>query len=328
MSKMSFGVLLSGRQISTGGWGAFNDLALEFEKFNYHSLWLGDHLTIGGYRLECWTTLSALSAATKKIRLGTMTLCNSYRNPALLAKMAASLDVISGGRLEFGIGSGYYKNEYDAYGYPFPPLSARTEQLDEGLEIMKKMWTENRPNYKGKYYTIKEAACDPKPVQKPHPPITIGGGNEEYTLKIVAKHANRWNTATGTIEEYKHKLDILKSHCEQIGRDYGEIEKSYHFHCVGAYLSDDDLIKAMRRAYEREGKMIYGRGREGGIPASFEDWFNDTQRRSLVGTPEECISKLQDYFEIGANYFMLRFIDFPEKKDSLRFFNEEVVNNL
>jgi len=327
MSKMNFGVLLSGRQISTGGWSAFNDLAVEFEKLNYHSLWLGDHLTIGGYRLECWTTLSALSAATKKIRLGTMTLCNSYRNPALLAKMAASLDVISGGRLEFGIGSGYYKNEYDAYGYPFPPLSVRTEQLDEGLEIMKKMWTENRPSYKGKYYTIKEAACDPKPVQKPHPPITIGGGNEEYTLKIVAKHANRWNTGAGTMEEYKHKLNVLKRHCDQIGRNYDEIEKSYHFHCVGAYLNNDDLIKAMRRAYEREGKTIYARGREGGMPASFEDWFNDTQRHSLVGTPEECISKLQDYFEIGANYFVLRFIDF-EKKESIRFFNEKVINKL
>lgn len=169
MGDTGFGVMLSSRQISTGGWSAFKDLALEFEKYDYHSIWLGDHLTIGGYRLEGWTTLSALSAATKRIRLGTMTLCNSFRNPALLAKMAASLDVISGGRLELGIGSGYYRNEFEAYGYPFPKLSVRTKQLDEGLDIMKKMWTEDRASYRGEYYQIKDAAWIPSPSRSPTP---------------------------------------------------------------------------------------------------------------------------------------------------------------
>ena len=147
------------------------NVVLECERLGYDSIWLDDHLMYGKTPiLECWTTLSALASLTAKIRLGTMVLCNSYRNPALLAKMAATLDVISNGRLELGIGAGVQKDEHEAYGIPFPKPSERIERMKEAVEIIKKLWTEENANYQGKYYTVNEAVCLPKPLQKPHPP--------------------------------------------------------------------------------------------------------------------------------------------------------------
>ena len=141
--------------------------------------------------LECWSTLSALSTVTKKIRLGTMVTCNSFRNPALLAKMAATLDNISNGRLELGIGAGIQKNEHDAYGFPFLSAKDMVERLSEAVEIIKKLWTENEVSYRGKHYLLKNAVCEPKPLQNPHLPIVIGGGREKLTLKVTARHAER-----------------------------------------------------------------------------------------------------------------------------------------
>jgi F420-dependent oxidoreductase-like protein len=203
-------------------------IVLECEQLGYDSIWLDDHLMFGKKPiLECWTTIAALSSITTKIRLGTMVTCNSFRNPALLAKMAATLDVISNGRLELGIGAGVQKDEHIAYGVPFSQPQDRIGKMKEAVEIIKKLWTEEKASYQGKYYRINEAVCEPKPLQKPHPPITIGGTGEKLALKVTTQHADRFDWGhIPSLELYKHKLDVLKSHCKAVGRNFEEIEKS------------------------------------------------------------------------------------------------------
>jgi alkanesulfonate monooxygenase SsuD/methylene tetrahydromethanopterin reductase-like flavin-dependent oxidoreductase (luciferase family) len=254
---------------------------------------LGDHLALRGPRLECWTTLSALAAATDKIRLATLVLCNSFRNPALLAKMAATLDVISNGRLEFGIGAGWHRIEYEAYGYPFQEPKVRIRQLREGVDIIRRMWTEDHPTYRGKYHTIRDAFCEPTPIQKPHPPITIGGGGEQLTLRVVARYADRSNLI-GPIELCQHRLDVLKKHCAQIGRNYGDIEKS-----VLSYIhigkNEDEIHAAL--------KKLYGTS---SVLEPFESWYSRNRGAMIAGTADECIQKIRDYERVGVTFFILR----------------------
>ena len=176
MNNIRFGVFLPFYAFEAKGkspssyFNQVREVVLECERLGYHSVWLDDHLMFGKRPiLESWTTLSALSSITKKIKLGTMVLCNSFRKPALLAKMAATLDVISNGRLEFGIGAGTQKDEHIAYGIPFSNPSVRIDRMKEAVEIIKTMWTQEKASYEGKYYRIKEAVCEPKPMQKPHP---------------------------------------------------------------------------------------------------------------------------------------------------------------
>lgn len=316
LSDTKFGIFLSAEHTGAS-WKTIKNVTLECEELGYHSIWLGDHLTPGDTRLESWTTLSALSTITEKIRLGHLVLCNSFRSPSLLAKMAATLDNISGGRLEFGIGAGGWKPEYQAYGFPFPKLSIRVEQLKEALDIISKMWTEEKPSYAGKYYNIKEATCEPKPLQKPHPPITIGGGGE-LIMKVVAAYADRCNFL-GPIERYKENQSVLENYCLQLGRDYKEIEKSQYFFIVTLYkekLSKGDWVRAMRRIYEREG---YARSK------SFDDWILQVKPRSMLATPDECAVKIQEYRDIGVTYFILRFVDILEKGESFRLFIDKVA---
>jgi len=145
--------------------------------------------------MEAWTLLTALVRDTRRIRIGILVTCNGYRNPALLAKMAATVDVLSNGRLIHGIGSGWFAEEYDGYGYEFPDVPVRLAQLDESLRLQKLLWTTERPSFDGRYYRLREAWCEPRPLQKPHPPILIGGGGEKVLLRLVARHAQLWNCA-------------------------------------------------------------------------------------------------------------------------------------
>jgi alkanesulfonate monooxygenase SsuD/methylene tetrahydromethanopterin reductase-like flavin-dependent oxidoreductase (luciferase family) len=299
------------------------------EELGYDSIWFGDHLTTGGSRFEVWTILSALSALTKKIRLGTLVLCNNWRNPALLAKMAATLDVISQGRLEFGIGSGWNQEEHETYGYAFQKPHVRIARMRESLEIMKKLWTEEKPSFDGKYYHIHDVVCDPKPLQKPYPPITIGGGGENLTLKAVAAYADRWN-ARGLADEYKHKLDLLKKYCARIGRDYNSIDKTYYT-SMDLYHTEDALIEAMKELYQ------YGmeRRRRSWDPNwSFDEWLDIYRTKNLIGTPDECLDKIQQFIDIGVTYFIFsiraarRVPNLVERKESLRLFAEHIINPL
>ena len=281
----------------------------ECEKHGYTSVCLDDHLMLRDIPiLECWTTLSALSKQTKTIRLGTMVTCNSFRNPSLLAKMAATLDNISEGRLELGIGAGVQENEHTAYGYPFLSPNDRIERLNEAVEIIKKLWTEQKASYSGKHYQIRDAVCEPKPVQKPHPPIIIGGGGEKLTLKVTAKHADRldWGYVP-TLEEYNRKLNVLKNHCKSVGRNFDEIEKS-------CWPSGQIFVGENKKELIEKALRCVPEG------VSWEDFI----RTSFVGNPKECVKLLRQYVDVGVTYFMLYFGDFPDL-DGLRLFAKKVI---
>jgi len=318
LNKIKFGVFLPfyafkvGEKNPLSAFVRVRDVVLECERLGYNSVWLDDHLMFEKQPiLECWTTLSSLSAVTSKIRLGSMVLCNSFRNPALLAKMAATLDVVSNGRLEFGVGAGVARDEHEAYGIPFLKPHARIDRLKEAVEIIKKMWTQEKASYEGKYYRINEAVCEPKPLQKPHPPITIGGGGEKLTLKVAAQHADRcdWGYVP-SLERYKHKLDVLESHCKAVGRDFNEIEKSCWL--GGQMFIVPDQKELGEKVLQLKPKNV-----------SLEDF----KKINFVATPDECRQKIRQYASLGVTYFMLFFGDLPEL-GSVRLFAESVVKTL
>lgn len=307
MSRIDFGVMLRQQKIE---YSEIRDTARLCDELGYHSVWLYDHiLGMGGIDVdiyEAWTLMTALAEATERIKVGTMVLCNSFRPPALLAKMAATLDVISGGRLEFAIGAGWFEEEYRAYGYPFPENAVRVEQLREAVQIIKAMWTEEKPSFEGKHYRIDEAYCNPKPVQKPHPKVLLGGAGEKYMLPLVAELADEWNCPATQVPEFDHKLSVLKGLCSQAGRDISEIGLSQQTVCV---LAKDEaeyqekLPKAQRR---------YG-------------FFGDIETLGIVGTPERCIAKIKRNEEKGVTKYTIFFSDVMNR-DTIRFFADEVMS--
>jgi F420-dependent oxidoreductase-like protein len=282
----------------------------EAEKLGYDSIWLDDHFfSVATARtddqLECWTTLAGLAEATSKIRFGALVTCNSFRQPSLLAKISSAVDVISGGRLEFGFGAGWFEAEHIAYGFPFPKPSERMAKADEALQIIKKMWTEESPSFEGRYYTIKDAVNQPKPVQKPHPPIWIGGTGEKLLLRLVAKYANVWNTGLSPAD-YKQKIQVLNEHCAAVGRDPNEIEKTW----FGQTIVYDDPVKGRQR--------VEARAQRQGV--SVEEF----SKRVLWGTTEECIEKLNQWVDVGVTHFIFMFGRVDDLR-STRLFAEKVM---
>jgi F420-dependent oxidoreductase-like protein len=316
LAKIKFGVFLPFYAFKSENrsqlFNRIQDVVLECERLGYYSVWLDDHLMLDKMPiLECWITLSALSTITERIRLGTMVTCNSFRNPSLLAKMAATLDNVSEGRLELGIGAGVQKKEHIAYGFPFSSSKVRIERLKEAVEIVKMMWTEENANYMGKHYRIQDAFCEPKPMQKPHPPITIGGGGEKLTMRVAVQHADRYDWGyIPSLEQYKRKLKILEKYCIAVGRDFQEIEKS----CwpAGQIFIGENREELHRRVLRWLPKSV-----------SLED-FKET---NFVGTPEDCLTQIWQYVNLGVTHFMLFFGDLPDLK-GLRLFAEKIVGRL
>ena len=237
-----------------------------------------------------------------------MVSCNSFRNPSLLAKMAATFDVISSGRLELGIGAGVQRSEHVAYGIPFPKPNVRIRRLKEAVEIIRKMWTEEKASYRGKYYRLKEAVCEPKPLQKPHPPITIGGSGEKLTLQVTAQYADRFDWGyLPSMELYTHKIDVLKRHCKAVGRDFQEIEKS----CWpgGQMFIAQNRKELDEKVSQRKPKNVS---------------IKDFQEYSLTDTPDDCRERIQQYANLGVTCFMLFFGDLPSV-DGVKLLAETVV---
>jgi F420-dependent oxidoreductase-like protein len=187
-------------------------------------------MEIGQPCLEGWTLLTALAVQTRRARVGLMVASNTYRHPAVLANMAAALDVISGGRLEFGIGAGWHEGEHRMYGIPLGTAAQRIRALDEACEVMRALWTNEESTFNGRYYSLVDARCDPKPIQRLGPPITIGGTGEKLTLRVVARHANRWNFNGKSVEEFQRLNTVLDDHCRAVGRDPGDIQRSVQRH--------------------------------------------------------------------------------------------------
>ena len=274
----------------------------------YHSASLYDLLNIP--TLECWTTLCALAAVTERIRLIPMVLANLYRPPALLAKMGSTLDVISQGRLELGIGAGGGRSDHLAGGFPFPPMRQRVAMLGEAAEVIKGLWTQPRLDYSGRYYTLRNATNDPRPVQQPRPPILIGGHGERHLLRAVAQHADLCNIGSNMgLEEHRNKLDVLEGHCREVGRDPSEIEVTHN---------TDVLIAEDRAALERLVAHHAARANR-----SVDD-YRAALGHAIIGTPPDCVKQIQRYVDFGINYFFLIF-PHPVPSESLELFAREVM---
>ncbi len=217
-------------------WETIIQSANKIENLGYESIWVYDHFhtvptPTQDPTYECWSLMAALSQTTNKVRLGQMCTCNSYRNPSYLTKVASTIDVMSNGRLEYAIGAGWYDHEYEAYGYDYPTAGIRLKMLEESLIIYKKMTTENEASYKGDYYEIKNAINQPKPIQKPHPPIWVCGGGEKVTLKLLAKYGDYGNWDVD-VEGFINKSNILRTHCENEGREFSDIGRTLHTNVI------------------------------------------------------------------------------------------------
>lgn len=279
------------------------------DRLGYDSIWFVDHFWSRGLpqldHLEAWTLMAAVAATTDRLRIGTLVGCNSYRNPALVAKMACTIDDISHGRFLFGLGAGWMDEEYRAYGYDFPPIKTRLDQLDEALHVIRRMWGSEPASFSGVHYRVEGALNLPRPVQQPHPPILIGGAGERRLLKIVAEHANIWNCPNNVAAELSHKRDVLRRHCDTLGRNFDEIEISEQ--CVVVVGKDEaDLNQKLALARGTVGKVF------------------DIDTAGLVGTPEQLIDRLRARVDLGVTFFTMMFGDL-NGAESIELFAEQVM---
>lgn len=262
----------------------------EADRLGFDSVWLDDHFYSvvrprSEPQMEAWTLLAALVRETQRIGVGILVTCNGYRNPALLAKMAATVDVLSNGRLIHGLGAGWFADEYEGYGYEFPNTPTRLAQLEESLVVQTLLWTAERPSFDGRFYRLRDAWCEPRPVQRPHPPILIGGSGEKVLLRLVARHAAMWN-CPGDVAELGRKIRILREHCAVEGREIDDIVRTW----FGTVIVDLDPAR-VRARLERVSAAW------GMSPEAFA-------ARSLVGTPTEVIDRIHAYQAVGVTGFI------------------------
>ncbi len=306
---VNFGVQIQQEQLK---YADIRKIVQECESLGFNSVWLYDHLyplapSLQKSVLECWVTLAALAVETETIRLGSLVTCNLFRHPPLLAKMSATLDVISEGRLEFGIGAGWYEEECVAYGIPFPRAGTRINQLREAVQIIKKMWTQDETSFEGEYYTVRNASCNPKPLQKPYPPIWIGGKGEKL-LTVAAEFGDACNLPWCTPEQLKQRIDYIQKYCISLGRKPKSLTVSLYFDVLIGRDKKEVMEKLLKFKWE-------------GVP------LEKHQNLNIIGTPGECLDRITEYMDIGATYFI---VNFPEisKLDSLRLFANSVLSAL
>ena len=282
------------------------------EELGYHSIWISDHLH-GMYesqaapRFECWTLGTALAATTNKVKFGQLTMAAPFRNPALTAKMAATLDNITDGRAILSIGAGWHNDEFKGYGYNFGTKGSRSQRLEEAAHIIKLLWNEENPSYKGKYYGIDGAYCSPKPVQNPLP-LMIAGGGEKRTLRIAARYGDMTNYSAwvGTPESFREKTEVLLKHCEAESRNPEEITKTW----AAFTFIDETMEKAQMKA-------------EKAYPDA--DWVKEG--KGLLGTPESIRQDIYEYRNAGVDMIILSFLGGEWEKE-ITLFKEEVIPNL
>lgn len=282
-----------------GSWQDIVTLWREIDTLGFDSAWVFDHfLPIfsdpTGPCLEGWTALSALAMVTQKVRIGVMVTGNTYRHPAVLAKMATTLDIVSNGRLNLGVGAGWFALEHQTFGIPFPPLAERLQRLDEALTVIKRLWSEERVTFTGKHYQLHEALLNPRPIQRPHPLVTVGATGEQKALRIVAQHADMWN-AFGSPEVFRHKIAVLFEHCRKIGRDPDTIEKS-----VLLEITFTEDAETKRKA------------------------LGNQQRGMLAGTLSDMRQQIETYVAVGVTHIILS-LSAPYDMTLVRRFAAEVI---
>lgn len=337
---MRFGLALPHYDTSLAGkpvsWDGVRATAKQAEAAGFDSVWVSDHLFLdwGKYggssepraALECWTTMCALAAATEKVRIGSMALCNDLRNPALVAKMVASLDLLSEGRLDVGMGAGWYEPEYEAAGIPFDPPGPRIARLGEAVEIVSRLLEGEELVFKGKHYEIDGAVCRPGPKQEPRPPVWIGGKGD-YLLKTAARVADGWNFSwIGSIDAYAERKGAADEACEAEGRDPASLRRS-----VGAYVlagrDDADLRRRFERLQAATPEGVLGDATTKGPGVSWEE-FRSTR---IAGTTEEVVEQLGRLSDLGVEEVIVGLGALPFQvadPDDIDFVAAEVIAQL
>lgn len=298
MARIQFGLALPGGPRKPMGREPFMTAVrshLSKVQGHFDSIWFIDHLQFEEKaQLEGWTALTYLAGLYPQFGYGHMVLCQSFRNPALLAKMGATFQYLSGGRFLLGLGAGWHEEEYKAYGYDFPSPGVRIEQLDETIRIIKALWTEEQATVQGKHYQVEQAYCEPKP--RPVPPVMIGG-KKPRMLRLIARHADWWNVSHVSLEHFRELLPVCESACQDVGRDPATLRKTWFGRCLcvprGTNLKKIDV--ASHRAVN-----------------------------AIIGTPEQVVEQLQAFIELGVDYFMLANAGFPDG-NSLELLVREVL---
>ena len=293
--------------------------AVQAEDSGYDSLWVEDHLM--PWQLSCekptlegWVLLSILAEKTERIRLGTMVSNVLYRHPVVLAKLATMVDRVSSGRFTMGLGLGWYEDEAKAYGLPMPPLRTRIEMFNEAIKLMKILWTsKGKVSFKGKYFSLENAPFEPKPIQKPHPPVIVGTGGEKVMLKIVAREANGWNYGALSPKEVKHKLDVLRKYCEEIGRSFEELEKTFELYVFIGKTRDEaeTILKEYLETIPKGNKLQH----------VIQQLYIEN---ALKGTSDDILEQMRKYVDAGIEHFILVF---PGKRrfEMMKYFSEHVL---
>lgn len=302
-------------------WSVMRDLATYADNSTWDSVWVYDHfhtvpVPTDEATHEAWTLMSAFAATTERVKLGQMCTAMSYRNPAYLAKVAATVDIISGGRTQMGIGGGWYEHEWRAYGYGFPSAGERLGRLDEGVQIMRDAWRDGRVTFDGKYYQVDDAIVAPTPPQEGGLPLWIAGGGEKVTLRIAAKYAQYTNFSSAP-EEFERKSQILAGHCSEVGTDYDAIVRSANVNSVIA-ASESEVKDRLRVIRDRQ------------VPKAGEDAVdamlsNVASPDSATGTPEQVIERLTRLRDLGCEYAILYFPEAAYDRSGIELFEREVI---
>ncbi|HLX36238.1 MAG TPA: LLM class F420-dependent oxidoreductase [Candidatus Binataceae bacterium] len=301
----------SGQQNVT--WERMREFWRKADEWGYDSIWAFDHFypiftpDPAGPCMENWTLLSALSQHTKRARLGAMVNSNTYRNPCLTAKMAATLDYVSTGRLNLGLGAGWYELEHKSFGIDFKTLGGRLSALDEACQIIKGMFTQEKTSLDGKHYKVVDAVCNPKPIQKPHIPLMIGGRGEKRLLQIVAKYADMWNTMFANPAEMKRLIAVIERHGDRVGRNTDEIEKTL-------------MLPLCYQASKEREQMVAGT-----VAATTGITPEQARDRIMIGGKEECLDKIEQYRKVGVTHFIFSMRWPVIVDDEFQAFAEDVI---
>ncbi len=306
-------------------WQAMSSVAALAEAGPWESIWVYDHfhtvpMPTEQATHEAWTLMAAFAASTSRVRLGQMCTCMGYRHPMYLAKVAATVDVISGGRAEMGIGAGWYEHEWRAYGYGFPSAGERLAMLDEGVQIMLAAWADGVASFHGRHYQVDGAICRPTPLQadaagRGHLPMWIAGGGEKKTLRIAAQHADYTNF-DGTPQTFRRKSQILAEHCRDVGRDYEEIVRSANYNVV---IGRDETEVAERL------DAIAERARPQVSPERLASSMETLRTGPLVGTPEQVVETLRGLQADGMTYAITYFQEAAYDTSGIQLFVDEVI---
>jgi F420-dependent oxidoreductase-like protein len=303
-------------------WGVMRGLAQAADAGPWESIWVYDHLHTVPVPSEqatheAWTLMAAFAAATSRVRLGQMCTCISYRNPAYLAKVAATVDIISGGRTEMGIGGGWYEHEWRAYGYGFPPAKERLGRLREGVEIMHQAWTGGYATLNGTYYQVDGARVWPKPLQENGIPLWIAGGGEKVTLRIAARYAQYTNFG-GDLETFAHKSDVLRAHCADVGTDFDAIVRSANFNTIVGETEAE--VRERIDALEARVLPYFGADRTAQAMAEYR-----SGKAVAVGTPEQVVERLRAFGDLGLGYSIHNFFESAYDRSGVELFEREVI---